>query len=116
MSWRIAQKNGLYRIWSTISDEWLTDWISRKEAIQFYYDDMLVDFKKRIIEKYKSFPNHCNSHDEPNTLITDKEGYQEYMAWLHKLGNTKNADEYYALIDEEFSKIMADLDKAGPTQ
>lgn len=108
MAWKIAQKDGYYRIWSTVSDQWITDWVSRTEAIAIYYDDALCQFKKKVIEKYFSFPHHWSGDDG---IINDEEGHDRLLAWLETL-STKREDEYYQYIDETFEKIREELEAA----
>lgn len=111
MSWQIAQKDGKYRIWSTISDTWLTDWIDRKEAIKFYYDDALLKFKKRVIEEYYKFPHMWGLHNDISyaRYIDDDQGYESLMQWLKALISKENPDEYCQLIEETYDKIMKEL-------
>jgi hypothetical protein len=109
MGWQIAQKAGKFRIWSTTSDVWLTDWITREEAIKFYYDDALLAFKNRIIEKYFSFPHHWLQHDNRHgAVIVNQEGSARYLAWLNELIH-KPDEEYTAFVNETFEQIMKDI-------
>lgn len=112
MSWEITQKDGQYRIWSTISDTWLTDWIDRREAIRFYYDHALMDFKKRIIEEFYKFPHMWTDHDSNScNRIDDEEGYRRYIEWLELLNSSmKDSKTYYKLVDEIYDRIMKALD------
>jgi hypothetical protein len=110
MSWEASQKDGKYRIWSTISDAWLTDWIDRNEAIKLYYDCTLLGFKKKIIEQYYKFPHFWVSHDSNNcNIIYDEEGHRRFVEWMQLLNSKKDPDEYYKLIDEIYEKIMKTL-------
>ena len=106
MGWEIAQKAGKVRIWSTISDTWLTDWITREEAIKFYYEDALLAFKKQIIEKYLSFPHHWPEHSNRHrAVIINEEGNERCLAWMHELMH-KSDEEYDTFINETFEHIM----------
>lgn len=114
MGWEIAQRADKFRIWSTISDAWLTDWITREEAVQLYYDDALMIFKKQIIEKYLAFPHHWTEQGPGwRTLIINEEGSERYLAWMRELSE-KSEEEYEAFIDETFEGIMLTLAKKYP--
>jgi hypothetical protein len=109
MGWQIAQRAGKFRIWSTVSDAWLTDWLTRDEAIKFYYDDALLAFQKKIIEKYFSFPHHWLQHDNRQVII-NQEGSEKYLAWLSELMD-KPDEEYAAFVNETFEQVMKDINE-----
>src|SRR5437773_9814879 len=108
MSWKIAQKKDKYRIWSTNTDTWLTDWIDRNEAIKFYYEDALFDLKKRTIEQFLLFPHHYTNHTN-GRLIYDEEKSANYHNWMEQLIH-KQGEEYCEFVEEAFDKIMKELD------
>jgi hypothetical protein len=109
MGWKIAQQKGKFRIWSTVSDAWLTDWMTREEALKFYYDDALLRFEKQFIEKYLSFPHHWPEHGNgQRAVIVNQEGRARYLAWMHEL-TCKSDEEYSAFIDETFKQITEDF-------
>ncbi len=110
MGWEVSQKDGKYRIWSTISDAWITDWISRKEAIRFYYDDAFMSFKKKIVEQFYKFPHMWSDYDSNScNYIDDEEGYTRWKEWMALLNATTEPEEYVKLIDEIFDKISKGL-------
>jgi hypothetical protein len=112
MGWRISRKDNQYRIWSTVSDEWLTEWMSRKEFIKFYHDDMLIDFEKKIIEQYYKFPHMwCDKDRLATALISDEEGYKAWVQWMKRLSETKDYDEYIKLVEETYDNIMKELEE-----
>ena len=109
MGWQIAQKAGKFRVWSTISDAWLTDWMTREEAIKFYYDDALMMFKKQIVEKCLSFPHHWPDHSGAyRKVIVNEEGSARYLAWMHEL-TSKSTEEYAAFVDASFERILREM-------
>jgi hypothetical protein len=112
VGWRISRKDGKFRVWSTISNDWLTDWISRKEFIKFYHDDMLIDFKKKIVEQYYKFPHGWFDQDRLATaFISDEDGYGDHLRWMDKLNKTKDYDEYVKLVEEMYDQIMKELEE-----
>lgn len=109
MAWQLSRKDNLYRIWSTISDSWLTDWISREEALAVWYDSALMDFKKKVIEQYLKFPHFWSDRDN-HCYIKDDVANERYVQWLHELSEKQNGDEYYQFVDEMFEKIKTELE------
>lgn len=110
MGWQLSRKDDKFRIWSTISDSWLTDWISREEALAVWYDDALMDFKKKVIEKYLGFP--CYWHDrDSNKVFMDEDRHERLCQWLKKLSDMHDEGEYYRMIDEMFEKIKVELEE-----
>ncbi len=115
MGWKISQKNGKYRIWSTISDAWLTKWIDRKEVIKFYHEQDLLDLKKKTIERYLAFPHFYSDRNSIiSKFIVDTKRADNYSAWMEELTH-KRGEEYYAFIDETYDKIMKELEETGGT-
>lgn len=112
MGWQIAHKAGKFRIWSTVSEAWLTEWLTREEALSFYYDDALLSFKKQIIEKCLSFPHHWPEHaNGSRAVIVDEEGSKRYLAWMHELTH-KSKEEYVPFINETYEHMLRDIQQA----
>ena len=111
MSWHVSRKGDKYRFWSTISDKHLSDWMSRNEAIKFYHDCALVDFKKNVIEQFYKFPHMWVDRDSNNyNRIDDEEGHKRWSEWLGLLSSTRDPDAYVELINETYEKIMKEID------
>lgn len=109
MGWNLSRKDNQYRIWSTVSDQYVTDWISREEVFEHWYDDALLQFKKKVIEQYLKFPDFWGDHDS-HRYIKDDAGHERYGQWLHELSKKHNEDEYYQFVDESFKKIRAEVE------
>ena len=109
MGWEIAQKAGKVRIWSTISDAWLTDWLTRDEALSFYYDDALLTFKKHVIKTCLSFPHHWPEHGNGRRAVCiNQEGSDRYLAWIKELAS-KPDEDYESFVDETFNTLLERL-------
>jgi hypothetical protein len=106
MGWKVSRLRDKYRIWSTITDSWQTSWIDRREAIAFYYESALVDFKKDIIKKYLLFPHHWGSYD--GKLMVDYDRNEAYCKWMQELMD-KPDEQYCKFIDETFSSVTKQL-------
>lgn len=110
MGWYLSRKDNQYCIWSSISDQYITDWISREEALAVWYDSTLIDFKKKVIEKYLGFP--CYWHDcNSNKVFMDEDRHAQLCQWLKKLSDTHDEDEYYRIVDEMYEKIKKEVER-----
>lgn len=112
MAWHLSRKDDQYRIWSTISDQYITDWISREEALAIWYDSTLMDFKKKVIEQYLGFPCYWGNYDSDKigAIFMDEDRHVQLCQWLKKLSDTHDEDEYYKLVDEMYEKIRVELE------
>jgi len=110
MGWQLSRKDNLYRIWSTFSDQYITDWISREEALAVWYDDTLMNFKKEVIRKYLLFPDFWFDHDA-QWSIKDEVAHARYSQWWQELSEKQNEEEYCQFVDEMFEKIKAELEE-----
>ncbi len=110
MGWQLSRKGDQYRIWSTISDQYVTEWISREEVLACWYDDALMQFKKKVIEQYLKFPHFWGNRDT-HTLISDDAANERYGQWLHELSEKREEEAYYTFIDETFEKVRRERNK-----
>lgn len=61
MGWIIENKKNLYRVWSTISDDWITDWNTRNEILKYLIKRKRSVFNKEIKNLKETFPEgFCN--------------------------------------------------------
>jgi hypothetical protein len=109
MSWQLSHKDNQYRIWSTVSDQYITDWISQEEALAVWYDSALVDFKKKVIEHYLKFPHFWSDRDS-HGYIKDDVANERYGQWLHELSEMPDEENYRQFVDEWYEKINAELE------
>lgn len=64
-------KDGTYRIWSNIADGYLTERITREEAVKWLSEDVLQKANDEIEEIVVSFP-HGYRNKEGNMIIDEK--------------------------------------------
>lgn len=108
MGWRVSRKitktnKQRYRIWSTISDDWLTKWSSREEIIKFIEQDALFSYKLRVVEMYYKFPADWGDYDNEHiSIIRDEKRSDEYLKVMRRLLDAKN---YNQAVEKEFEKI-----------
>lgn len=73
MGWQISikeikNKEAKYKIWSTISDSYITDWLTKKEFIQFIFWNKLEDFMRDFLKSVIPFPDRWTNHDNNNRI------------------------------------------------
>lgn len=111
MGWQIAyrEKDKKYRLWSTVSDSWLTDWSTKKDVQRYIAEDYLWEYKKHVIELYFRFPHHWPSRDSAAyKYMTDEAAAQEYGAWLQTLVDAGD-DTYCEVIENTYNEVIKEL-------
>ncbi len=105
MGWRFDKRGDKYRIWSTVVDEYLTDWYSRKEILAYMYRNRLQDFKKGIIELYMAFPDKRGTM-EGNKIHIDQERREIYSTWFRHQLYDLEGEEHVIEIEERFNEAL----------
>lgn len=70
-------KDGKYRVWSTVTDEYVTDWIDENELqneIFIYKLDIAIS---EIIQEMICYPNSFINKDSGEKMICDESKYDE---------------------------------------
>jgi len=59
MSWSIQhrKKDDKYRLYSSICNEWLTDWVSRNDILVFIHYRKIIEFQQEMIKLFMTFPH-----------------------------------------------------------
>src|SRR5437868_6334124 len=104
---KYRKKDNKYRFWSTITDSWHSDWMSRDKAIQYLLEDGLMDLKQRMIEKYYTFP-HQHMDKDTHKLMHNDAGREEYKKYLEELDKQKD-ENYFEFIEKTFEKLFGKL-------
>jgi hypothetical protein len=79
----IARKQNLFRVWTTISDGYLTDWLNKKNTIKYLKSRVMEKAKMECEEIEASFPhNYWNKKDDRRIL--DEEGQARLQALYQK--------------------------------
>lgn len=110
MGWHIAQKDGKYRIWSTISDAWYSDWISREEVLKLQHHYELLELKQQLIKEYFTFPALWTDCGTGKRIPIEQQRDQAYAQWVQELAD-KSDEEYEQFINETYEKIMREIEK-----
>jgi len=102
----LAQKNGKFRFWSTISDDWLTDWLTHNEAVQHLNDENIKRAKLQLIEEYFNFP--AGWYDKEGQYIQAIPADKNYFHDWHA-GILEDYDTYYENVDKKYEQILKEL-------
>jgi hypothetical protein len=105
MTWQVAHRDNdkKYRIWSTISDSWITEWETKQEILTFLAASYLLEYKQKVVELYLKFPHHWPAREGGRRLILDEEGEANYLAWLETLSHA--GDMYYDMVEKKFNEV-----------
>lgn len=57
MATLLEKRKDKFRVWSTISDSWLTDWLSKEEVIRFFVMRIFTRAHNEIKELEETFPS-----------------------------------------------------------
>ena len=77
---KLRKKDNKFRIWTTVSDGWLTDWVTKEEAIKYLQFRVKRDAKWKCDEIAAEFPHSWYGTD--GKFITDEEGRERYQKVL----------------------------------
>ena len=98
MSWllKYRKKDNKWRIWTTISDGWITDWLTENEVKQALSNEYKRDYRLQVIECYMTFPAGWHDKDTHKLLAIDKKAFYEWqMEALHSKDYEKEIDKKY---------------------
>ncbi len=84
MAWNVQhnKSKNLYRLWTTVADGWLTDWITREEAIDFIAEHKREQLEEKIEELKIDFPN--GYHTKSGKRHWDSKRYEKLDEFLRK--------------------------------
>lgn len=70
MRWiKHRKKDDMYRVWSTVVDNWLTDWETKEYIIRWFARDMRRKVNREIKEMKKTFPAGFGNKDKPYSIF-----------------------------------------------
>jgi hypothetical protein len=105
MSWNIlikeTKKETKYKIWSTVSDSFITNkWMNKKEIINFLFWHRFRDFIDNFVEDAMTFPNGWSQKDGKRIMIDGRS--DEFYKF--RTESIKNDTLAYEKFIEELSK------------
>src|SRR5258708_30983025 len=103
MSWLLKQnkKTKKWRIWTTISDCYRTDWLTEEEMKSELSMEYGGDYKLRVIETYWTFPHGWYDKDT-HQMFQNWKSMEEFAEWKLK---AIRSGHYYEEIDRKFEEL-----------
>lgn len=98
------EKDKKWRLWTTISDGWLTEWLTEQEMKEELAYDFQTDYKLRVIESYMTFP-HGYFDKKTQKRLTDFDKVQAFTEWHLKV---LKMDDYYEQVDAKFLEVKGE--------
>jgi len=105
VGWRLKEKNSKYRIWSTISDTYITDWLTRNEILIQLAEYKIIKAKEEAIDEYYRFPNMWSVNGKRNRDPIREQAYFDWQTKLRALSDNK----YNTFVNKEYRRIMKEL-------
>lgn len=102
---RFKNNINYYKFYSTISDQYTSDWLTRNQAILYLAQNAETDYKLKVIQEFMAFPEKFYTTDD-ELLVNSRERTSLYYEWNLKL---LNSDNYYEALDKKFNEIMEQL-------
>lgn len=104
-------KGGKFKIWSTVSDSYITTALTKKEAVKYLISELEVEYKLKAIELFYTFPNNFYAKDgglDYKLIRTEdfKERHSDYYDWLTQ---ALDSDDYYLEVNKKFNEIYEKL-------
>lgn len=84
MGWKIKIDNEKYRIWSTIVDEYVTDFLTKDELIRFLFWHRFENLMKSMLEDMICFPHGWIDQKTNEYLNCDKENSEIFYSILNE--------------------------------
>lgn len=105
MGWQLKhrEKDNKYRLWTTISDVWMTDWLTEDEIKEGIAEEYLYNYKEKVVKLYMTFPDHFVKRDNGlhYTMFNNREGSQAYYDWQTEAFK----GDYWTELDRKFSEL-----------
>lgn len=96
MGWQIKISGDKYKVWSTIVDEYITDYMTKDELIRFLFWSKFENLMDNILEDMICFPYGWVDSESGKRLLCEKDKHDERFQLL------KNRDLKF---DEFFKRI-----------
>lgn len=107
MGWLVSiketEEGKKYRLWTTISDGWLTEWSTKDEIIKFLFWQKFIKFMEGVLEDGMDFPNGW--YDKKNTRRIFDENNNTFHEFMYKGLKVKGKSRDEVLV-EKFSEII----------
>lgn len=94
------KKDDKWRLWSTVSDEWATDWHTEDEIKQEIAAELEYEYKLQVIKAYMTFPNEYYDKDTEKRWY-DLKKHDAFYDWQKQIFKGDYCEE----IDKKFNEL-----------
>ena len=109
MGWKIKIKKEKFRIWSTVVDDYITEYITKDELIRFLFWHRFETLMQNMLEDIICFPNNWTDKETGKYLNCDKEKQEEFFEILKD--RNKKFEQFFIKIKEAGVSIdLKDID------
>lgn len=99
---KYRSKDGKWRLWSSISDAWLTDWLTEDEMKQEIAAEHVLRYKLSVIEALWTFPYGYYEKDTHKRLHNADDAHKAFLDWLSK---ASQSDDYCEQVNKKFDEM-----------
>ncbi len=96
-------KDNKWRLWTTISDGWLTGWLNEKEVKKYRVDQIEFDAKLKVIEELMAFPNGFTDYDTHKRLSGPVTDFYEWHLEVLK------SPDYEKIVEAKYKESIKGL-------
>src|SRR5438128_792596 len=102
------KKDNKWRLWTTISDGWLTDWLTEDEMKQYLAAEYEHDYKAKAIRELWTFPDgyydtkvYIKNGRPISRRFNNSKAVQAFSDWQSKAFK----GDYYEAVDKKFKEL-----------
>jgi hypothetical protein len=109
MGWLIEQKKDKYRVYSTISDEYITEYIGKEELVRFVFWHKFERFMEDMLKEMICFPHGWTEKKTGKLMHSGTEKHEEYFEIIRDR-KTKYVQFLNKLEENGVSLALKDID------
>ncbi|WP_407107264.1 hypothetical protein [Rhodococcus aetherivorans] len=94
------KSDGKWRVWSTNTDSWITDWITEDDVKRFIFAGKTYDYEIDVIQRLWCFPNGLYDRDSHRSLSGP---INEFHDWYSSV--LDDADAYEDKVHAKFVEL-----------
>jgi len=83
MGWRLEIKDEKYRIYSTVVDDYISNYMNKNELIRFLFWHRFEELMRKMLEDIIIFPNNWIDKETEKYLNCDEEKRNEFFTMLN---------------------------------
>lgn len=102
-------KGKKYRVWTGVSDGWLTGWLTKDEMKSYIAHEARIEYKKKLVEDLWLFPYHWQTKDR-KVLFCSAEDREAHFDWqMDVLNEERDWKKYERILDDKIEELTKDL-------